>query len=89
MSSQNSVKGILKQFITDNYLMASGFERIEENDSFMERGLIDSTGILELLEFVEETFTIRIEDEEVVPENLDSLERLTSFIESKMKHANQ
>ena len=89
MPSQNNVKGILKQFITENYLRASGFDGIDDRDSFMEMGLIDSTGILELLEFVEETFTIRVEDEEVVPDNLDSLERLTSFIESKMKHADQ
>lgn len=89
MSSQNNIRGILKQFITESYLKASGFDDIDDRDSFMEMGLIDSTGILELLEFVEETFTIRVEDEEVVPDNLDSLERLTSFIESKMKHADQ
>jgi len=89
MSSQNNVRGILKQFITDNYLVASGFDGIKDNNSFMEMGLIDSTGILELLEFVEETFTIKVDDEEVVPDNLDSLERLTLFIETKMKHADQ
>jgi len=89
MSSQNNVKGILKQFITDNYLVSSGIDGIEDNDSFMQMGLIDSTGILELLEFVEDTFEIRVEDEEVIPDNLDSLERLTFFVASKMKHADQ
>jgi len=89
MSSQNNVKGIVKQFITDNYLVASGVDGIGDNDSFMEMGLIDSTGILELLEFVEEAFTIKVDDEEVIPDNLDSLERLTLFIERKMKHADR
>lgn len=89
MSSQNNVKDILKQFITDNYLVSSGIDGIEDNDSFMQMGLIDSTGILELLEFVEDAFEIRVEDEEVIPDNLDSLERLTFFVASKMKHADQ
>jgi acyl carrier protein len=89
MTSQNNVKGILKQFITDNYLVASGLDGIGDSDSFMEIGIIDSTGILELLEFVEETFAIKIDDEEVIPDNLDSLERLTVFIERKIKHTGQ
>lgn len=89
MTSQNNIKGILKKFVTESYLRNSGFDDIDNRDSFMEMGIIDSTGILELLEFVEETFAIKVEDEEVIPENLDSLERLTSFIESKMKHENQ
>jgi len=53
----------------------------------MEKGIIDSTGVLELLEFIEDRFNIRVEDEEVVPDNLDSLIKLTSFIERKLADA--
>ena len=53
----------------------------------MEKGIIDSTGVLELLEFIEERFQITVEDEEVIPKNLDSLNNLTSFVTGKLTHA--
>jgi acyl carrier protein len=55
----------------------------------MEKGLIDSTGVLELLEYIEEKFEISVEDEEVIPDNLDSLKSLAIFIERKLKYARQ
>ena len=70
---QADVKAVLKEYITESFLPSSGLDAFEENDSFMEKGIIDSTGILELLEFIEERFDIQVEDEEVVPDNLDSL----------------
>jgi acyl carrier protein len=55
----------------------------------MEKGIIDSTGVLELLGFIEEEFRIKVEDGEVFPENLDSLQKLTQFIQRKLAHAAQ
>ncbi len=77
-------KKILKDFILDSFLPFAEEIPFEDEDSFMEKGIINSTGVLELLQFIEETFEITVEDAEVVPDNLDSLNKLTSFIESKL-----
>jgi acyl carrier protein len=59
-------------------------ETIQDDTSFLEQGIIDSTGILELVEFVQDTFSIKVEDEELMPDNLDSLNNLEKFINSKI-----
>jgi acyl carrier protein len=56
-----------------------------DTDSFFEAELIDSTGVLELVLFIEQEFDFRVEDEEIVPENLDSVERLVAYIQSKLR----
>ena len=81
------IKAALRDFITDSFLPSAGLESFTDDDSFMETGIIDSTGVLELLEFIEETFEIRVEDEEVVPDNLDSLSKLSAFIQRKSTDA--
>jgi len=86
-SSQNDIKVILRNFVTESFLHSAGLDSFKDEDSFMEKGIIDSTGVLELLEFIEDRFNIRVEDEEVVPDNLDSLIKLTSFIERKLADA--
>jgi acyl carrier protein len=79
----SAIKSSLRTYITDSLLPASGIESFEDGDSFLGKGIIDSTGILELLEFIESKFQIHVEDEEVVPDNLDSLDKLSSFIHRK------
>jgi len=80
----DDMEEVLRNFIVENFLPSAGLDAFENDDSFMEKGIIDSTGILELLEFIEETFNIRVEDEEVIPDNLDSLNKLKSFINRKI-----
>lgn len=80
MDVSSRIRETLRAFITENFLPQSGLDSFEDSDSFMEKGIIDSTGVLELLEFIEEKFAIKVEDEEVVPDNLDSLDKLTNFI---------
>ena len=70
----------VKQFIVDNFMFGNESEEIANNDSFMENGIIDSTGILELIDFTEETYGISIDDNELIPENLDSLDNISRFI---------
>lgn len=84
-SEKMSVKDTVKRFIDDRFLMGTGFKDIGDDDSFLENGIIDSTGVLELVTFTEETFGIHIEDEDLTPENLDSLEKITLFINDKTK----
>ena len=84
--SQENLKEILKVFIKKTFFPAAEMNNsFQDNDSFMEKGIIDSTGVLELLQFIEERFEITVEDDEVIPENLDSLDNLTVFIENKSK----
>jgi len=85
--SQEEIIKIVKEYITENFLPSSGLDSFENEDSFMEKGIIDSTGVLELLEFIEERFNIRVEDEEVIPDNLDSLKKLSLFIKKKLDYA--
>lgn len=79
----------IRQFITDNFLFGQGGESLANNDSFLEQGIIDSTGVLELVSFLETQFQIAVSDQEMLPENLDSIDRLVHFIESKLKQAAQ
>ena len=57
---------------------------LKDETSFLDEGIIDSTGILELVSFLEEEFSITIKDEELVPENLDSINNVVSYLEKKM-----
>ena len=79
----DEIKLKIKDFIVDNFMFGNESEVINPEDSFMENGIIDSTGILELIEYVEETYDISIDDSELVPENLDSLNNISAFILSK------
>jgi len=87
LDRKNEIEKALRKFITERFLPFTALDSFGETDSFLEKGIIDSTGILELLEFIEEKFEIRVEDEEVVPDNLDSLVKLTDFIGRKLDHA--
>lgn len=75
-------KSTIKNFIIDNFLFGDD-EGLEDDISFLEEGIIDSTGILELITFLEEDFSIKIEDEEMIPENLDSINNLIAFLNKK------
>ncbi len=88
-TDQNTLKSILREYVTEVFLPSKGFDFFADDDSFMEKGIIDSTGILELLEFIEERFKIKVEDKEVIPDNLDSLLKLATFISRKISHAGQ
>jgi acyl carrier protein len=75
----------LRTFIIDNFLFgdASGRFTFSDDDSFQERGIVDSTGILELVCHLQERYAVVIEDEELVPDNLDSVSKTARFVERK------
>ena len=73
----------VKTFIVDNFLFGQGGDKITDDASLMDNGIVDSTGVLELVAFLEETWSIAVEDEELVPENLDTLGNITRFIQKK------
>ena len=73
----------LTEFIVKNYLFGDIARMPGDDDSFVEEGIIDSTGILELIEFLESRFGVEVSESEMVPENLGSVSKLTKFIRSK------
>ncbi|MDH4222240.1 MAG: acyl carrier protein [candidate division Zixibacteria bacterium] len=73
----------VRTFIQDNFLLGDKNRVIKEDESFLQNGIIDSTGVLELVNFIEETYNIKVEDEELVPENLDSIKNLIAYISRK------
>ena len=75
----------IRSFIVENFLYGQDDGTLKSDDSFLEKGIIDSTGILELVSYLESKFHVKIEDRELVPENLDSLEKLVRFVEKKQK----
>ena len=77
----------LREFIIKNYLFGQEDVQFENDDSFMERGIIDSTGVLELIAFLEKKYQIKLEGKDLIPENLDSITRLRRFIENKLQVA--
>lgn len=82
-----STKEKIREFILKNYLFTDDAGALGDNESFLEKGIIDSTGVLEVIEFLRVEFGVRVEDEEMVPENLDSILRLTEFTTRKLAAA--
>jgi len=77
----------LRDYILENYLFTDEQSALKNNDSFLEKGIIDSTGILEVIYFIEDEFGIKVKDEEMIPENLDSVNNIVAFIEQKQSAA--
>jgi len=77
------VKDQTREYIRDAFLLGTGYMDVPDNGSLLELGIIDSTGVLELMQFLCDKFGIQIEDEEILPENLDSLENIGRFVVSK------
>jgi acyl carrier protein len=75
----------IRAFIIENFLFgnAAGFA---DDTSFLEEGIIDSTGVLELITFLEEEFAIKVDDQELTPENLDSVNNVLTFLEAKLQN---
>lgn len=73
----------VRQFVIDNFLFGEGAEQFSNGDSFLEKGVVDSMGILTLVSFVQEKYGIEVADEELVPDNWDSVKRIAGFVHSK------
>ena len=80
-----SIAPTIKEFIVSNFLFGQNGESLSNTDSFLENGIIDSTGVLELVAFVEQQFGISVGDRELLPENLDSVENVVRFVTRKLE----
>jgi acyl carrier protein len=77
----------VRTFIVDNFLFGQVCADLDDDASFLERGIIDSTGVLELIGFLEHRYRIAIADDELVPANLDSVNRVAGFVARKLQTA--
>ena len=81
----NDVQREIHNYIVDKILFDDG-EKLDEDLSFQESGILDSTGFLELITFIEEKFEIKIADRELIPENFDTLRKVSGFVQNKRQN---
>jgi acyl carrier protein len=72
----------VREFVTSNFYVADP-KSLEDRTSLLDQGIIDSTGVLEVIMYIESTFGVTVEDSEMLPENLDSIERIAAFVARK------
>ena len=75
-------KHTIRQFVVDNFLFGQG-DGLNDQSSFLDEGIIDSTGLLQLVAFIEGTYAISISNDELTPENLDSIDAIATFLSRK------
>lgn len=73
----------IRNFIVENFLFGDSTAQLGEDESLLQKGLIDSTGILEVVSFIEEKFGITVQDDELVPDNLDSIGAIANYVMRK------
>ncbi len=81
-------KGEIRNFIIENFYYGQDDNMLGDDTSFLQNGIIDSTGVLELVSFLQEKYTIQVTDDELIPGNLDSLSKVEAFIRKKRNNGN-
>ena len=76
-------RGKIRKYILENFMFTDDEAALSNDDSFLEKGIIDSTGMLELIAFIGDGFQITLEDDELIPDNLDNVNRVAAFIQRK------
>lgn len=85
MVDTSSTRNSIREFIIENFLMGDASGLPSDSASFLENGIIDSTGVLEVVSFLEEKFSLKVDDADLLPENLDSVDRLVNYVTRKLK----
>ncbi len=78
-----TMKQNIRQYILENLLFTEDESALQDDESFLDGGIIDSTGVMEIILFIEENFGFRVNDDEMLPANLDSIDNLVAFIQRK------
>ncbi|MBA1446724.1 MAG: acyl carrier protein [Gammaproteobacteria bacterium] len=78
-----AVREEIRNYVLDNYLFTDDQSKLEDDNSFLETGILDSNGVMEIIFFLEDEYGVAISQEEMIPENLDSVSRIVSFVASK------
>jgi acyl carrier protein len=79
----NNAELEIRKYLTDQFLFGDS-RPLERDVSLLEQGIVDSTGILELIHFLEEHYGIKVQDDELLPENLDTIGNICAFLERKL-----
>lgn len=79
----SELKQSIRKFVVENFLFGQA-NGLADETSFLEQGIVDSTGVLELVAHLEKSYAIKVKDEELVPENLDSINAITAYLEKKL-----
>jgi acyl carrier protein len=79
-TTDKEARAKIREFLVGNFLLGKNGDSVKDGDSFLESGTLDSTGVLEFVGFLEETWGIRVTDEELLPENFDSVDNLTAYV---------
>ena len=87
MIREAEIELTIRAFIEDNFLYRTEQAQLSDSESLLEAGLVDSTGVLELVDFLETEFQIRMADEEIVPANLDSIKAIVTYIKARREAA--
>jgi acyl carrier protein len=80
------ILGRVRAFIEENFLFREDISDLADGESLLESGVMDSTGILELVAFLESEFSIQMADAEIVPDNLDSIAAISTYLRRKLVH---
>ncbi|MEY4563047.1 MAG: hypothetical protein RLZZ618_2324 [Pseudomonadota bacterium] len=80
----SQIKTTVRNYIVENFIMGGDGAQFKDSDSFMQKHIIDSTGFLELVTYLEETYGFAVEDEEMLPDNLDSLDNIGAYVQRKV-----
>jgi acyl carrier protein len=84
MEQTQAIEGDVRRFITDNFPLGGGGAELAGTDSLLEVGVIDSVGVLELIEHLESTYDLQIPDADVLPENLDSIDAIARYVSGRL-----
>ena len=80
MKNEHQLRSEIRQFVLDDLLLGDTASMLDDGESFLETGTLDSSSVLEVVMFLEHTFQLTVQDRELVPENLDSVNRLVQFV---------
>ena len=80
---ENNTVDLLRSFILENYLFTDDQSKLNNSDSFLDTGILDSMGILEMIHYLDEEMAIKVAPDEMIPANLDSINNLVAFIQKK------
>ena len=89
VSSTQTIERAVREFVISNFLFGADNGSLKNDDSFLENGIIDSTGVLELVGHLEQTYHIEVRDRELVPDNLDSIQKVAAFVARKLAPSEQ
>lgn len=84
MKTDDQIRAEIRQFVVESFLMGDTSAMLADHESFLENGTIDSTGVLEVVMFLETNFGVKVEDRELLPENIDSVDNQVKFVLRKL-----